>query len=206
MKKKSKSLGNFEILQIITKAVIKGRIIICPTDTVYGLICSALDKKAVNNVFKIKKRPKNKYLPIFVKDIKQVKKIAEVDKSQEKFLKKIWPGKVTVILKRKKAKIYGVSKNTIALRIPKYEFLNEILKKTNIPLVGTSANISGNPPSTKIKEVLKQFEDKEILPDLIIDVGNLKKSKSSTIIDSTKKKIKIIRQGDWGVGFEPASD
>jgi len=194
MKKKSKSLGNFEILQIITKAVIKGRIIICPTDTVYGLICSALDKKAVNNVFKIKKRPKNKYLPIFVKDIKQVKKIAEVDKSQEKFLKKIWPGKVTVILKRKKAKIYGVSKNTIALRIPKYEFLNEILKKTNIPLVGTSANISGNPPSTKIKEVLKQFEDKEILPDLIIDVGNLKKSKSSTIIDSTKKKIKIIRQ------------
>ena len=194
MKKKSKSLGNFEILQIITKAVIKGRIIICPTDTVYGLICSALDKKAVNNVFKIKKRPKNKYLPIFVKDIKQVKKIAEVDKSQEKFLKKIWPGKVTVILKRKKAKIYGVSKNTIALRIPKYEFLNEILKKTNIPLVGTSANISGNPPSIKIKEVLKQFEDKEILPDLIIDVGNLKKSKSSTIIDSTKKKIKIIRQ------------
>ena len=203
-KKKSKNLRNLEILklfknnfkeilQITTKAVIKGKIIICPTDTVYGLICSALDKKAVNNVFKIKKRPKNKYLPIFVKDIKQVKKIAEVDRFQEKFLKKVWPGKVTIILKRKKAKIYGVSKNTIALRIPKYEFLNEILKKTNLPLVGTSANISGNLPSIKIKEVLKHFKDKKLL---VIDKGNLKKSKSSTIIDLTKKKIKIIRQGD----------
>ena len=80
-------------------------------------------------------------------------------KSQEKFLKSVWPGKVTVVLKRKKRKkIYGVDRETIALRIPNYRLINELLRKTELPLTGTSANISGQPAPTKIKEILTNPE------------------------------------------------
>lgn len=194
LKIKNKNLK--KLIEELSEKLKNGEIIVFPTDTVYGLLADAKNKKAVEKVFKIKKRKKGKALPIFVKDIEMAKKFAFINKSQERFLKKFWPGKVTFILKRKKAKIYGVKKETIALRIPKYRLINLLLKKLNFPLTGTSANISGTPPSTKIKEVLNQFKNKKFQPDLILDAGNLKFSLPSTIIDLTKGKPKILRKGE----------
>jgi len=187
---------NFE--EIIGKAmkfIKEGRVVVLPTDTVYGLAADAANKKAVERLFKIKKRKRNKPIPIFVKDIEAAKKIAEIDKKQEKFLKKVWPGKVTAVLKKKKEqKIYGVDKKTIGLRIPKYKFITALLFKINRPLTGTSANISGKPASIKIEEALKQFENERYQPDIILDAGNLPKNKPSKVVDLTGKKIKILRK------------
>ncbi|MFH1037030.1 MAG: L-threonylcarbamoyladenylate synthase [Patescibacteria group bacterium] len=184
-------------VKIVADAIKNGKVIVAPTDTVYGLIADAMNKKAVERVFKIKKREKGNPLPIFVKDIKMAKKFVHIDKNQEKILKSVWPGKVTVVLKSKiknqKSKIYGVSKNTIALRIPKYNFINKLLGAASFPLTGTSANISGKPSSTKIKEIIKQFKGQKYQPDLFIDAGNLKKSLSSIIVDITSEEIKILR-------------
>ncbi len=66
-------------------------------------------------------------------------------------------------------------------------------KKINKPLTGTSANISGQPTSHKIEEVLQQFKNQKYQPDLIVDAGNLPKSKPSKVIDLTGKKLKILR-------------
>lgn len=172
-------------------ALKKEGVIICPTDTIYGFLADATNKKAVDKIFKIKKRPRSKPLPIFVSGIKQAKEIAKINKDQEKFLKKRWPGKYTFILKRKPGiKLFGVDKNTIALRIPKYKFLNDLLKKVNKPLVQTSVNISGKEPSNKIKDIILEFRKKDIL---IIDAGDLSKSKPSKIIDLTGCTQKTIR-------------
>lgn len=177
-------------VEIAVKLIRQGKAIVCPTDTVYGLLADATNEKAVKKVFEIKERPKTKPVPIFVKDIKMAKNLALVDKEQEKFLRKVWPGKITVVLKRGKIKLYGVRKQTIALRIPKYKLVNKLLGKINRPLVGTSANISGKPATTKIKEVLKQLKNR---PDLIVDAGNLPKSRPSIIIDLTAFPPKILR-------------
>lgn len=181
----------------------RGKVVICPTDTVYGLICDANNKKAVARLFKIKKRPKNKPILVFVKDIKMAKELAYISKNQGKFLKKVWPGKVTVVLKRKvqsaKLKIYGVNKKTVALRIPNHKVISYLLSVIGLPLTGTSANISGKPASTKIKEVLKQFPFRhgsgqgEYQPDLVIDAGNLPRSKPSKVIDLTVFPYKTLR-------------
>src|SRR3990167_204512 len=116
----------------------KGGVVVCSTDTVYGFLADASNKKAVEKIYKIKKRPKSKPLSVFVKDIKIAKEIAIIDEKQEKRLKKYWPGKYTFILKLKvesrKLKVFGIKKNSIALRIPKYKFLNDLLKKINRPL------------------------------------------------------------------------
>jgi len=173
----------------------KDKVIIFPTDTIYGLIGDATNKETVRKVFQIKKRFLKNPIPVFVKDIKMAKKLARINKEQESFLKMVWPGKVTIVLKRKKTniKLFGIDRKTIALRIPNYKLTKLLLEKTNKPLVGTSANISGQPPSGNIKRILRQFKNRKYQPDLIIDAGNLPKSKPSTVIDLTSFSPKIIR-------------
>lgn len=187
---------NFEELVAITvKSIRQGKVIVSPTDTVYGLIADATNKKAVEKIFKIKKRPENKPLPVFIKDLAQVKELVKIDKTQEKFLKSVWPGATTLVFERKKSKIklYGLDKKTIALRIPKYKLIIEIIKKLKRPLAETSANISGKPTSNKIKEITSQFKNQKYQPDLILDAGDLPRKKPSIVLDLTILPPKILR-------------
>ncbi|MBU4274527.1 threonylcarbamoyl-AMP synthase [Patescibacteria group bacterium] len=183
-----------ENLKIILKGLKSGKVLIFPTDTVYGLICDAENKKAVNKIFKIKERDKSKPLAVFVKNIVAAKKIVHINKKQERFLKN---NKLTVILKAKKP--YKLSplvykKGTIGIRMPDYEVLNSILEKFKKPIAQTSANISGRMATTKIKEVLEQFKNQKVGPDLTIDAGDLPKNKPSKVVDLTKKQLKILRK------------
>ncbi len=164
----------------VVSALKNGAVLVLPTDTVYGLVCDASNKKAVEKIFKIKKRSKLKPLGIFVKDIKSAKKLVAINKEAENYLKN---NKVTVILKYKK--------KTIGIRIPKYKFLNLILDKFKKPITQTSANISGKPATVKIKNILRQFKNANIL---VVDAGDLPKNKPSAIIDLSAGKIKTLRK------------
>lgn len=170
-------------LNKIAKFLENGGVVICPTDTVYGFLAEAENKKAIEKIYKIKKRPKTKPLAVFVADFKMAESLAQIDNKQKKILKNKWPGKYTFILKSK-------SGRTIALRIPKYKFLNNLLKKINKPLAQTSVNISGQPPLIKTKDIINQFNKQDIL---FIDAGNLKKNQSSKIIDLTKRALTRLR-------------
>jgi L-threonylcarbamoyladenylate synthase len=165
-----------------------GGVVIFPTDTVYGFLADAESKKAIERIYKIKKRPRSKPLPVFIKDIKMAKDLAEISEAHEKILKKYWPGKYTFILNR------NDGKGTIALRVPKYKALNDLLKKVNKPLVQTSVNISGNPPLNVLVDIINNFDKQKNKPDLIVGVGNLPKRKPSAIIDLTNDKIKVLRK------------
>lgn len=179
----------------ITAQILKeGGVVIAPTDTVYGMLADATNELAIKKLYKIKDRSEDKALPIFVRDITMAKELAVISQEQQLYLEKNWPGKVTTILERKDdINIFGVENKTIALRIPSYPFINLLLERINLPLSGTSANISGEPSSTKIDEILKQFENKEIQPDLIINAGDLEESQPSTIVDLTEADLKIVR-------------
>jgi len=161
----------------------RGLVLVCPTDTVYGLICDANNKQAVERIYKIKKRPKNKLLPVFVEDIKMAKEFVKINAKQEKFLKKVWPGAVTVVIERDKS----------AIRVPKYQFIIDIIKEINRPLAETSANISGEGSTTKIKEILRCFRGLEDQPDLVLDAGDLKQAKPSQVIDLSGPEPIILR-------------
>ncbi len=184
-----------KIIQKVAQIIKKGGLVILPTDTVYGLLADARNEKAVGQIFKIKKRPKTKPLAIFVKDLKMAKKYAFINEKQEKFLKKNWPGKTTLILKSKINLPKGLTaKNkTIGMRISDYKLINLLFKKINFPLAQTSANISGGEATTKIREVLEQFTGKRTMPDLIIDAGDLPNNRPSKIIDLTQEKPLILR-------------
>ncbi len=200
--------SNRECAEKLSNLLRMGKVIICPTDTVYGLICDATNKKAIKKIFRIKKRPKGKPISIFVKDIKMAKKFAKINKKQEEFVEKVWPGPVTAILEKKERsggqlfhdcekerllQFLGGEK-TIGIRIPNYKLIFNLINEINCPLAETSANVSDRPPSTKIKEVLNQFKKEKNHPDLIIDAGDLKPSKPSRVIDLTGKKPKVLRK------------
>ena len=173
----------------------RGGVVIFPTDTVYGFIADAGNKKAVENIFRIKKRSRKKPLAVFVKNIEAAKQLAEINNKQEKILKQYWPGRFTFVLKRKKInkKLYGLDKSSLALRVPNYKPLNDLLRKINKPLVQTSVNVSGKKPLNKVKEIITQFKNSKI-PIILINAGDLKNPKPSQIIDLTKTKNRLIRR------------
>ncbi|OGZ78986.1 MAG: threonylcarbamoyl-AMP synthase [Candidatus Staskawiczbacteria bacterium RIFOXYD2_FULL_37_9] len=175
-----------------------GGVVIFPTDTVYGFLALADNGKAIEKIYKIKKRPRSKPLAVFVKDIKMAKTLAEISEKQEKILKKRWPGKFTFILEchSRESGNPVIKDGKIALRIPKRKFLNDLLKKINKPLAQTSVNISGQPALTKISDIINLFKNRstsEVEQFLIIDAGNLPKSKPSAIIDLTSEALKRLR-------------
>jgi len=184
-----------QIINVAAESIKGGKVLVFPTDTIYGLLADATNKKAVSRLLKIKKRAKAKPIPIFVKNLKMAKKLAVINKRQEEFLKEVWPGKVTAVLKRKDGlpKILFGKKKTIGLRIPDYKLIKELFKKINHPLAETSANISGKPTPKKIREIIKQFKNKREQPDLIINAGDSKTTKPSTVIDLTKG-FKVLRK------------
>lgn len=175
-------------LQKAAEAIREGKILVCPTDTVYGLVCDTADKETMKKLFQIKQRPKNKPIPVFVNNIKMAKKIAKMNKKQEGFLKGVWPGAVTVVLKSKKGG------GTIGMRMPKHKLVLNIIGRLGRPLAETSANISGRRPTTKIKEVLKYFKGRKHQPDLILDGGDLKPANPSKVIDLTGIDPIILRK------------
>lgn len=185
-------------------ALLKGEVIICPTDTVYGFLADATNKKAVEKIYQIKQRPKGKPLPVFVSDIKMAYELAEINERQIKYLKRFWPGAYTVILKRKRVEVgplsvearplqlYGVDAKTIALRIPKHPFLQKLLKKVNRPLVQTSVNLTGREPLDSAEQIMATFGKSKFL-GLIITSSKPLVGKSSRIIDLIGKKVVKLR-------------
>lgn len=200
-----KKIKNKEI-NLIAGDFKKGKIIIYPTDTIYGFGCLATSKKAINKIYKIKKRKKGKPLLILVSSLAMLKKYCYISNKQEEFLKSVWKFKaphthlckggksaVTVILKSKGflPKELAGGGNSLAVRLPRNEFLFKIIKKVGWPIVSTSANISGREYSGSVEKISKLFGDKV---DLIIDGGKLN-NKPSRIIDLRDVgNIKVVRK------------
>lgn len=179
----------------IVSALENGAVLVLATDTVYGLVCDANNEKSLEKIFLIKNRDKSKPLLTFVDSVATAKNIALINKTQKIFLNRVWPGQVTAILGAKKKLSGFISKGkTVGVRIPNYEFLKIVLEKFKKPLAQTSANISGKGANTSITDVIKQFENQKIKPDLIIDSGDLPNREPSIIIDITKEKLKTLRR------------
>lgn len=172
-----------------------GKVIVFPTDTVYGLGCRSDCVKAINKIYKIKAR-KNSPCVNLVSSLEMAKKYCYLNKNQADYLKKIWPGPVTVILKSKgnlPEKILGKNSGeglSLAIRLPKNKFLVKIINEINKPVVSTSLNLHGQKNLVRPVNLEKYFKT---LPDLVIDAGVLK-GKASRIVDIRDiNDIKILR-------------
>lgn len=186
-----------EVAREAIEVLSRGGVIVYPTDTLYGLGGNALDSWAVERVFKIKKRPLSKPLPMIVRDTDWLKELVFIDPWHKKIFKKIWPGRVTAILNKRGIvpDVLTAKGRTVGVRIPNYPFLDFLLKKYGYPLVSTSANISGQEPTNDIQDIIQLFAKEQVRPGLVIDAGILPPSEPSTVVDLTSRQPKILRVG-----------
>ena len=182
-------------LKIASKLLLDGQIIIYSTDTLYGFGVDATNTDAINKINVIKKR-KQPY-SIIVNSLEMLKKYSIINMELENKFKKFFPGPYTVILERKKSNLSSlVSLNlgTVGIRIPDNQFVLDIVKKINRPIITTSINTHGQPSLNDINEISRKYNKINIFSD------NIKReSKGSTIIDFSSKPYKIIRQGDKSI-------
>lgn len=190
------SSGEEQVIEQCEKALREGKIVVAPTDTVYGILGRADQADVIRRVFALKKRPQEKVLPIFVKNIAEARRLAYISDAKAEFLKKIWPGPVTVIFQHKEKLPAALTpgKDTLGIRIPNSLFLLRLLERLEFPLLQTSANISASPAAKKVSEVQNYFEKSELQPDLIVDGGEII-GKQSTIVDFTGKNPIVLRTG-----------
>jgi L-threonylcarbamoyladenylate synthase len=181
---------NPKIIKKVAKEILKGKVVIYPTETSYALGANALDKKAVEKIYKIKKEPTKSNILVIVSDLKTAEKYGVINKNAKKLVKKFMPGPLTLIVKRRE-NFPKLTNKDFVFRISSNKIAHLLAKEAKVPITATSANIHGKPSIYSSKEVKKEFNGKV---DIILDASDLKKVKPSTIID-VKGRIKLIREG-----------
>lgn len=181
------------MMEKIKQELEKGGAVVLPTETVYGLFAKALDEKAVDHVYQLKRRPRDKALNL---NVAHLDDILNFSKNQPPYLQKLvdsfLPGPLTIILEANDKVPYWVNSDlpTVGFRMPSHPITLELIREFG-PLIGPSANISGRASGISFQEILKDF-DQEVLG---LEDDEYLTGQDSTIIDLSGSKVKILRQG-----------
>ena len=186
---------DYEELKIPAKIIKEGGIVIFPTETVYGIGTNGLNKEAIKKLYEVKQRPLNKPISLLVSNIKMVEQVAKnISKLEYKIMQNFFPGPLTIILEKKDIvpDILTANTNTVGIRMPSGEIARKLIEYAGVPIATPSANISGKPSGTNIKDIQKDFAGKV---DCFIDNGESKLGIPSTIIRVINDEVHILRQG-----------
>ncbi|MCK5655479.1 MAG: threonylcarbamoyl-AMP synthase [Candidatus Aureabacteria bacterium] len=166
------------------RVVRNGGIVAFPTETVYGLGVDAENSEAVTRLFKLKKRDERKPFTRLISSVEMINPGCNIVRDAKKVMEEFWPGPLTIILK--------CSDKKIGFRMPSCEIALKLVEKANVPLAAPSANPGGMPNPVEARTVLNYFRDKI---DVLIDGGKTRLGVESTIIDFSKPKKKLLREG-----------
>ena len=170
----------------------EGNIIVYPTDTLYGFGVDATNGHAIRKLNEIKGRARP--LSIIVESVDKMENFASIEKHAAQLIDKILPGPYTVLLDiipSNLSKLIYAGSPLIGIRVPNHFFPIEIVKRLNSPIVTTSVNRHDKEPLNEVTQVEIDFPSIDIYEDI-----NHQNSKSSTILDLSSKKHKVIRMGE----------
>ncbi len=159
----------------------KGGVVIYPTETVYGLGAGIFSEEAVERVYAIKGREKEKPLSIALSGVSEIERYAHIrgagydGLAPMEFIKKNLPGPVTVVLEKKHTVPNYISKRTVGIRVPEYACVRRLIELAG-PITSTSANVSGEPAPKTPDEI-------RVDADLVLDAGKCRQGKPSKVID-----------------------
>ena len=201
--KNIKEAGNF---------IRNGKLVIFPTETVYGIGANGLDAEAVKNIFIAKGRAQDNPLILHVSDFEMVDLIAhDINDLERKLMDIFFPGPLTIILNKKDIVPSNVScgLDTVGVRMPSNKIAHALIEYAKVPIAAPSANISGKPSGTNIDDIKNELGDKVAL---IIDGGETDIGLESTVVRVIDNRVRILRPGKITVqdflnyGFEVELD
>ena len=185
------------VLQHAADLLKKGSVIVCPTDTGYAFAANALSVRAIGGVFNLKGRSFSNPIHVAVRDIGEAEKYAFVTEPARFLAGRYLPGALTLVMKKKDIvpSMLVAGMETIGIRIPDNRIMLELLKLVDFPLTTTSANVSGQPGTYAVAEIIGQIGDKIDSIPLLLDQGAIKSREVSTIVDVSSMPPQLIRQG-----------
>lgn len=180
-------------LSMATELYRSGKIFIYPTDTIYGIGGNPFDRNVVNRISAFKGRDEKKQFIWLLSDIENLLNYIDVlNQSHIEVLQRIWPASLTVIFNLNERTKEITNQKTVAVRIPKNDFCLKLLREISTPLISTSVNRSGEEPLNQVDQIVNDFLNEV---DAIFFNSERTDQKSSTIIELTAEKPKLIREG-----------
>ena len=189
------NINRKESIENAVELILNGKVIIYPTDTLYGFGVDAINNEAIKKLNILKKR--NQPYSIIVSSINMLKTYCDFNLQLHNFIDKIFPGPFTLIMNKKNNILPSLLTNnldTIGIRMPNSKFIIDVINKINRPIVTTCVNIHNQKSLNSISEIESEFSNINFFYNSLY-----KNSKGSTIVDCTKFPYKIIRQGDGAV-------
>ncbi len=188
---------DLRLLREAADLVLKGEVIVCPTDTGYAFAANALDEKAVTKVFNLKGRAYSNPIHMAVSSTAEAEKYAYLNKAARHLAHTFLPGAITLVLPKKEIvpSLLVAGRDTVGIRIPDNKVILALAAMTNLPLTATSANISGRATPYTVQEVVEQLGDLIRQVALALDQGPLFPTGTSTIVDLSVKPPQILRHG-----------
>ncbi len=167
------------------------KVIIFPTDTVYGIGTPIMDFEGIKKIYEIKGRSFDKPLALLAHSIDAVEPYVSVTNAVKKLASTFWPGGLTLILKTQPEYEEKTGEKTLGVRIPNHPLALKLLKE-NGPMKTTSVNQSGEPPMNQYHEIKDKYQH---LVDKIYKNDQPILEVASTVLDLSNMKIKILRAG-----------
>jgi len=186
--------GREEGLRAAADAVRAGRLVVLPTDTVYGVGADAFDAAAVASLLEAKGRGREMPPPVLVPSPRTVDGLATaVPEYARRLVDHYWPGALTLVLRAQASLMWdlGETNGTVALRMPQDEVALALLSEVG-PMAVTSANLTGEPPARTVTEAATQLG---AAVAVYLDGGPARGTEVSTIVDCTGEEPVVLRQG-----------
>ena len=187
--KMNKQRPDKSALKKAAKIIKKGGLVAFPTETVYGIAADFMNKKAIQKLYRVKKRPKGKPFTIHISKFDGLTELdCEINLFSKSLIEKFWPGPLTLVFKTKSGKKIGI-------RMPSSKIAFKFISLCKTSIVAPSANISGNQPPRKAKDVLRDLDGKI---DLLLDGGETDVGIESTVVDVSTFPYRVLRKGAIG--------
>ena len=190
-----KNTNDYSNLKDAAEIIKHSGLVLFPTETVYGLGANGLDDVAVQKIYTAKGRKSDNPLILHISSMDMLGQIAtNISELEIKLMRSFWPGPFTIILNRTTnvPDIVTADLDTVGVRMPSNKIANTLISYANIPIAAPSANISGRPSGTNVKDIFEELSDKV---DCIIDGGDCEVGLESTVVRVIDGVPTILRPG-----------
>ena len=175
------------------KVLLQGGVIAFPTDTFYGLAVDPFNREAVDRIYEIKGREKNKPLLLLISSNEQLGKLVkEITQAHSTLMRQFWPGPLTMLFESSSIIPDNLSSGRIGIRQPGNLMTRELISALGQSITAPSANLAGEDPPVTAKQVDQSLGSKL---DLILDGGTCPGGKPSTLVDPVEMPVQLIRPG-----------
>ena len=190
-----KNDNDYTKIKPAAESIKQGKLVLFPTETVYGIGANALNVQAVKDIFIAKGRAQDNPLIVHIANIEMLKELVQnVGEIEEKLIKNFWPGPLTIIFEKKPIipDVITGGLNTVAIRMPSNEIARKLIEYSNLPIAAPSANVSGKPSGTIVEDIIDELDGKV---DYVIDAGKVDIGLESTVVRVVDNIIHILRPG-----------